>query len=79
MKSPKLGSQGLEVSACVLTRGEDIVPIPGTKPCRYLEGNVAALGVTVSANEVARIDRAIPAGAAAGTRHPAAPMQAPSR
>jgi aryl-alcohol dehydrogenase-like predicted oxidoreductase len=65
--------------AWVLAQGEDIVPIPGTKRRKYLEENVAAMAVTLTADELARIDRAIPAGAAAGTRYAAAQMQALNR
>jgi aryl-alcohol dehydrogenase-like predicted oxidoreductase len=56
--------------AWVLAQGDDIVPIPGTKRRRYLEENVGALGVTLTRDDLARIDRIIPPGAAAGTRYP---------
>ncbi|MBL0404783.1 aldo/keto reductase [Microvirga aerilata] len=56
--------------AWVLAQGNDIVPIPGTKRRRYLEENVGALDVTLNADELQRIDRIIPPGAAAGTRYP---------
>jgi aryl-alcohol dehydrogenase-like predicted oxidoreductase len=56
--------------AWVLAQGDDIVPIPGTKRRRYLEENVGALNVTLTADDLARIDRIIPPGAAAGTRYP---------
>ena len=55
--------------AWVLHRGDDIVPIPGTKRVRYLEENVAALEIALSAEELRRIDAAAPAGAAAGDRY----------
>ena len=59
--------------AWVLGRGEDIVPIPGTKRLRYLEENVKALDVRLEAGEVSRLDAVFPKGAAAGERyHPAA-------
>ena len=56
--------------AWVLARGGDIVPIPGTKRRTYLEENVAALALGLSPAEVARLDAAIPPGAAAGARYP---------
>ncbi|WP_262268680.1 aldo/keto reductase [Microvirga yunnanensis] len=56
--------------AWVLAQGEDIVPIPGTKRRRYLEENVGALTVSLTEDDLARIDRIIPPGAAAGTRYP---------
>jgi aryl-alcohol dehydrogenase-like predicted oxidoreductase len=62
--------------AWVLAQGEDIVPIPGTKRRTYLEENLGALEVELSAKDLARIDEAMPANAAAGTRYPAAQMGA---
>jgi len=56
--------------AWVLARGKDIFPIPGTKRRKYLEENVAALEIELSAEELARLDEAIPIGAAHGTRYP---------
>ena len=55
--------------AWVLHRGEDIVPIPGTKRRSYLEENVAVDEIRLSAQELARIDEAAPHGAAAGERY----------
>jgi aryl-alcohol dehydrogenase-like predicted oxidoreductase len=59
--------------------GDDIVPIPGTKRRKYLEENVGALDVRLSAEDLARIDRVIPPGMAAGTRYAAPQMQALGR
>ena len=56
--------------AWVLHRGEDIVPIPGTKRRSYLEENVAAAEIELSPEELARLDDAAPPGAAAGARYP---------
>ncbi|MBQ0823032.1 aldo/keto reductase [Microvirga sp. HBU67558] len=56
--------------AWVLAQGNDIVPIPGTKRRRYLEENAGALDVSLTEDDLARIDRIIPPGAAAGTRYP---------
>jgi aryl-alcohol dehydrogenase-like predicted oxidoreductase len=56
--------------AWVLHQGNDIVPIPGTKHVRYLEENAAAMNVTLTADELRRIDEVAPKGAAAGERYP---------
>jgi len=61
--------------AWVLAQGDDIVPIPGTKRRQYLEENLGALGVRLSAEDLARLDAACPRGAAAGPRYPEAMMQ----
>ncbi|WP_036139187.1 aldo/keto reductase [Luteibacter sp. 9135] len=55
--------------AWVLAKGEDIVPIPGTKRVKYLEENAAADAVVLSADEVAEIDAVFPADAAVGDRY----------
>ena len=65
--------------AWVLAQGGDIVPIPGTKRRSYLEQNVGALHVELTAEDLARIDRAFPPGAAAGMRYPEAAMKAVNR
>jgi aryl-alcohol dehydrogenase-like predicted oxidoreductase len=62
--------------AWVLAQGDDIVPIPGTKRRKYLEENVAALNVSLSPDDLDRISRIIPPGAAAGTRYAAQQMSA---
>ncbi|WP_281758143.1 aldo/keto reductase [Alicyclobacillus hesperidum] len=61
--------------AWLLARGEDIVPIPGTKRRRYLEDNFGALRVQVTADDLATIDEIAPKGVAAGTRYPEANMK----
>jgi aryl-alcohol dehydrogenase-like predicted oxidoreductase len=56
--------------AWVLTRGEDIVPIPGTtRPHRVLE-NLGALDVELTDEDLARLDEIAPVGVASGTRYP---------
>jgi aryl-alcohol dehydrogenase-like predicted oxidoreductase len=55
--------------AWVLHRGDDIVPIPGTKRVRYLEENVAAADVALSPEELEQLDEIAPAGVAAGDRY----------
>lgn len=61
--------------AWVLSRGEDIIPIPGTKRRTYLEQNAAAADIMLSADELARLGEVIPAGAVIGTRQPEAGMK----
>ncbi len=61
--------------AWLLHQGKDIVPIPGTKRIKYLEENVAAASLTLSTDELARLDQALPPGAAAGDRYPPAGMK----
>jgi aryl-alcohol dehydrogenase-like predicted oxidoreductase len=56
--------------AWVLSRGGDVVPIPGTKRRRYLEENVEALDVELTDEELDRLEQAFPKGAAAGERYP---------
>jgi aryl-alcohol dehydrogenase-like predicted oxidoreductase len=55
--------------AWLLHKGSDIVPIPGTKRRRYLEENVAAADLKLSAAEVAELDAALPPDAVAGPRY----------
>src|SRR5947199_6910049 len=55
--------------AWVLAQGKDVVPIPGTKRRKYLEENVAALEVKLTAKDLPRIDGVSPKGAAAGSRY----------
>ena len=61
--------------AWLLAKGEDIVPIPGTKRRRYLEDNAAATDIALSVQDVAALDEAFPVGSAAGDRYPAAGMK----
>ncbi|MBU58936.1 MAG: aldo/keto reductase [Alcanivorax sp.] len=60
--------------AWVLARGEDVVPLFGTKRRRYLNDNLGALDVALSADEVARLDAIFPPHAAAGERYAAEGM-----
>jgi aryl-alcohol dehydrogenase-like predicted oxidoreductase len=55
--------------AWVLAQGEDVVPIPGTKRIKYLEENVGALSVTLTEEDLAALDDAVPRGAVAGARY----------
>jgi aryl-alcohol dehydrogenase-like predicted oxidoreductase len=56
--------------AWVLAQDKNIVPIPGTKRRKYLEENVAAIEVKLTADDLRRIDEIFPTGAAAGLRYP---------
>ena len=55
--------------AWVMSRGDDVVPIPGTKRVKYLEENAGAADITFSAKELERIDSVLPVGAASGQRY----------
>jgi aryl-alcohol dehydrogenase-like predicted oxidoreductase len=55
--------------AWLLHKGDDIVPIPGTKRRAYLEENVAAVGLQLSADEVKLLDQALPSDAVSGPRY----------
>ncbi|HEY6047696.1 MAG TPA: aldo/keto reductase [Sphingomicrobium sp.] len=55
--------------AWVLAQGEDIVPIPGTKHVKYLDENIGALEVKLSPEDLQRLDKILPPGAAAGPRY----------
>jgi aryl-alcohol dehydrogenase-like predicted oxidoreductase len=56
--------------AWVLAQGDDIVPIPGTKRRTYLDQNLGALEVKLTAADLKRIDELAPRGAAVGARYP---------
>ncbi|GAB3153731.1 aldo/keto reductase [Amycolatopsis stemonae] len=56
--------------AWVQSHGEDVVPIPGTKRRKYLEENVAAASLDLTADDLAAIEAAAPAEAVAGERYP---------
>jgi aryl-alcohol dehydrogenase-like predicted oxidoreductase len=56
--------------AWVLSQGDDIVPIPGTKHRNYLEENVGALKVELTSEDLQRINEVFPYGAASGMRYP---------
>jgi aryl-alcohol dehydrogenase-like predicted oxidoreductase len=61
--------------AWLLAQGEDMVPIPGTKRRKYLEENIGALEIELTAEDLARIQAAIPPEAVVGTRYPEAGMR----
>ena len=56
--------------AWLLSRGDDIIPIPGTKRIKYLEENIAAVGIQLTDDELHQIDVAAPKGVTAGERYP---------
>lgn len=55
--------------AWLLAQGEDIVPIPGTKRLKYLEENIAAASIRLTAEQLAALEAAVPAGAVRGARY----------
>ncbi|MFO0549882.1 MAG: aldo/keto reductase [Polyangiaceae bacterium] len=65
--------------AWVLSRADFIVPIPGTKRRKYLEENVASVDLSLSADDLARIEAVMPRGAIAGERYPAMAMRSVER
>ena len=65
--------------AWVLAKGDDVVPIPGTKRRKYLEENAAAADITLSAAEVAELEAAVPPDAVAGGRYSDASMKSIDR
>lgn len=71
----KQAKPGQIALAWVLQRGQDIVPIPGTKRRTWLRENVASIDVKLSAEEMAWIDEKFPVGVAAGTRYPEQAMR----
>jgi aryl-alcohol dehydrogenase-like predicted oxidoreductase len=56
--------------AWVLARGDDVVPIPGTRRASHLESNVAALDIELTEDDLAALDDVAPVGAASGNRYP---------
>jgi aryl-alcohol dehydrogenase-like predicted oxidoreductase len=55
--------------AWLLHKGDDVVPIPGTKRRKYLEENIAAVAVELNPEEMAELDRALPPEKVAGPRY----------
>lgn len=65
--------------AWVLAQGPDFVPIPGTKRRTYLEENLAALQIELTAQDLVELNEAAPRGSTAGARYPAQGMAAVNR
>jgi aryl-alcohol dehydrogenase-like predicted oxidoreductase len=72
------GARGVSVAqmaiAWVLAQGDDIVPLIGARSREHLTEALGALDITLTADDLARIETAVPAGAAAGDRYPPARM-----
>jgi len=65
----KLGVTAAQLSlAWVLARGNDIIPIPGTRTIRHLEENAAALAIRLTPEQQAQLEATVPKGAVAGVR-----------
>lgn len=62
--------------AWVLAQGEDIVPIPGTRRVQYLEENLDALAISLSKDDLQKLDQIAPIGVASGDRYSKESMQA---
>lgn len=60
--------------AWVLSRGHDVVPIPGTKRRRWLLENIAATEISLSDEDISQLEAAVPRGAVQGDRYHAAGM-----
>jgi aryl-alcohol dehydrogenase-like predicted oxidoreductase len=69
LAAEKGATPGQLALAWVLSRGDDVVPIPGTKRRSYLEENVGAAAVELTADDLARLDEIAPPGVAAGGRY----------
>lgn len=69
MAEQKGATPGQVALAWLLHKGDDIVPIPGTKRRRYLEENISATTLVIGADEIERLDAALPPGATAGPRY----------
>ena len=65
--------------AWVLSKGEDVVPIPGTKRRKYLEENAAAADIKLTPGEIAELEAAVPQNEIAGDRYAEANMKAIDR
>ena len=65
--------------AWVLAKGEDLIPIPGTKRRKYLEENAAAADIKLTPAEVAELEAAVPQNEIVGERYTAASLKAIDR
>ncbi|HWW74133.1 MAG TPA: aldo/keto reductase, partial [Pyrinomonadaceae bacterium] len=65
--------------AWVLAQGPDVVPIPGTKRRKYLEENVGAAEVKLTAEDLARIEEVLGGESVAGARYPEQAMRSVNR
>jgi len=65
--------------AWLLARGDDIIPIPGTKRIQFLEENIASADLQLSSAEMENLDKMFPPGIAAGDRYPESGMKTLNR
>lgn len=65
--------------AWVLSKGDDVVPIPGTKRRTYLEENAAAVAIRLTPDDVADLEAAVPQNEIAGERYAPANLKAIDR
>ena len=70
LAASKNASLGQLALAWVLAKGDDIVPIPGTKKVSRLEENIGAIDVFLSPEDLEAIEKAVPPEAVAGARYP---------
>ncbi|WP_040338356.1 aldo/keto reductase [Candidatus Blastococcus massiliensis] len=70
MAAEKGATAGQLALAWVMAQGDDVVPIPGTKRRSYLEENVGAAAIELTAEDLTRLEAIAPPGAAEGTRYP---------
>lgn len=72
------GRRGIHQSqvalAWLVSRGRDILPIPGTNNEQHMKSNIEATGIALTAEEIDRLDQAFPPGVTAGTRYPESQM-----
>jgi len=72
----ELGYQPAQIAlAWLLSQGDDIVPIPGTKRIQYLEENIAALNILLNPEQIKRLNETFKPGVAAGDRYPAGQLK----
>ena len=69
-RRPRGARPGQLALAWVLSRGDDVVPIPGTKRRTYLEENVAAVEVVLEPADLAAVDEVFPLEQSYGDRYP---------
>ena len=79
LAAEKGATPGQLALAWLLHQGDDIVPIPGTKRRKYLEENAAAADITLTDEDLRRIEEAMPRGSAAGERYTEQQMRAVNR
>ena len=77
--SEKDATPGQLALAWLLHRGDDVVPIPGTKRRKYLEENAAAAEITLTEEDLRRIEEAMPREAVAGERYAEQQMRSVNR